>query len=97
MTSEYQLSIVITDRMEADKPHRMQWLRDLAERLISTLGHGITADELRAIAQIETGKPGQNNFMGSVFRDKRFVQTGSRRRSETKGSHGNDLPVWTLR
>ena len=100
--NELQLSIVITDKIERNRKQTIDWLRDIAERLIRTLGHGITADELRSIAGIETvkrGTPyrGNNNFMGCVFRDRRFVKSGEEKRSTTKGSHGNRLPVWVLR
>lgn len=100
--NELQLSIVITDKIERDRKQTVDWLRDIAERLIRTLGHGITADELRSIAGIETVKRGtpyqkSNNFMGCVFRDRRFVMSGDFRRSNTAGSHGNRLPVWVLR
>lgn len=99
--NELQLSIVITDKIERNRRQTIDWLRDIAERLIRTLGHGITADELRSIAGIETVKRGtpyqkSNNFMGCVFRDKRFKMSSETRRSETKGSHGNRLPVWVL-
>lgn len=100
MNNEYQIGLDITLNISESKPNIMVYLRDLAEKLIRQTGQPITADHLRMAALIEKAERGVNNFMGSVFRhdpQKRFVQTGKRVKSKTKGSHGNDLPEWTLR
>jgi hypothetical protein len=98
--NEYQIGLEITFQLSEAIPNIMAYLRDLAVKLIRATGEGITADHLRMAALIPKRERGANNFMGSVFRhdpQKRFVQTGKRVRSKTDGSHGNDLPVWTLK
>jgi len=100
MISEYQIGLDITVKISDERPNIMEYLRTLAVNIIKQTGKGITADHLRNAALIPKRERGANNFMGSVFRHdplKRFIQTGERRRSKTEGSHGNDLPVWTLR
>ena len=98
--NEYQIGLDITIKISDRCSRLMTYMRDTAVKLIRCYGKGITADDLRNALGIPKRERGANNFMGSVFRHdplKRFVQTGERRKSKTEGSHGNDLPVWTLK
>jgi hypothetical protein len=67
--------------------------QDLARRLKD---EGVTACELRAVAQHKgiIKKGTQLDFLGSVFRQAGLVNSGRRRRSVIRVSHGNLHTVW---
>ena len=58
----------------------------------------VTVDDVRAEMNIEnSGAARANNYLGCLFRDGRFINTGEFYVSKTKGGHGNKIAIWQLR
>lgn len=66
-------------------------------------GHAacVTADDARQILATHEAFEGMTfasmNWLGQLFRDGNWEQTGQTIRSQTPGSHGNVLPCWRLK
>lgn len=89
---------------EATNERLVDWLRarmvELYRARVTSHGEAacVTADDARRRVEIafELGsfeRPSSMNFMGSVFR-KGWKKTGQTIKSETSGSHGNELDCW---
>ena len=91
-------------KAEATNERIVDWLRARMVELyrIRFASHGevacVTADDARRRVEIafDIGafeRPSSMNFMGSVFR-KGWKKTGQTIKSETPGSHGNEIDCW---
>ena len=70
--------------------------RDTAERLCRMQGT-CTSDDVRRLLRIVPIGTNQQNWLGSLFKDKRFEPTGEMVKSTIKRNHGRLLTVWRLK
>lgn len=70
--------------------------RDEAVRIARAQGY-VTIDDVRRAAHVPPGTTNGQNWIGSVFKDKRFVWTGRMKKSEIPSNHGRMIRVWSLR
>ena len=109
MKSEYEQGQLVLERM-ADTDGLEAIRGELAtlyrRRLGAARGHYIlpenheafvTADDARRIMSRLGICFTNNNRLGSLWKRGEWEWTGQRIKSETKGSHGNELKCWRLR
>ncbi len=82
-----------------------RFARELVYRNRGLKRHGIpnvvTSEDIRELMSITIEKRNQhfkcrNNYLGTLFLDKRFVSVGFKP-SQTPGSHGRIIKIWTLK
>ena len=73
--------------------HRM---RQKLVRIARAQGY-VTIDDVRRPANVPAGQTNGQNWIGSVFKDKRFLWTGRMKKSEIPSNHGRMIRVWSLR
>jgi hypothetical protein len=90
------------DVLDGIEQHRGNFLEQVRDRLIGVyhsryILHGdeahVTADDARPILESMSwySESMGNNWLGSLFRTKDWEWTGKRIKSQTPGSHGNEI------
>jgi hypothetical protein len=70
--------------------------RNVAAQIAAEKGT-VTADDVRKALQIPPKGPGEQNYLGSLFKDPRFVPTGKFVASRLQASRGRMIRQWRLR
>lgn len=73
----------------------LQQARAVAYGLCRANG-SVTIDDVREAMKIQSGEPGQANWIGSVFRGADFEPTGEFVQSRIPGNHARAIRVWRL-
>lgn len=102
LTTELEKRDEILDSMKDDGS--LQVLRrELAELYRRRVNAGastsawVCADDARRIMSRLGMRLANNNRLGALFTTKDWEWTGHRIKSETPGSHGNEIKAWKLR
>lgn len=70
--------------------------REVAEKIAKEKGK-VTSDDVRLYLNLRpSAKRDSNNWMGSIFRDRRFTWTGEYVRSKLPLNHAAPIKVWEL-
>jgi hypothetical protein len=69
--------------------------RDVAEKICILRGSA-TADDVREWLGIGPGRQNGQNWLGSIFKDKRFWWDGEVQTSEIPSNHARMIKVWRL-
>jgi len=77
------------------KSEVLELCRDEAERICRRQGT-VTSDDVRRALNLAPVGTNQQNWIGSIFKDKRFVSTGEMVKSTIRRNHGRLLTVWRL-
>ena len=77
------------------RAEQLRRARLFAQRICEIKGR-VTIDDVRAMMEIPAGASNGSNWIGSVFRDKRFVWTGEMVQSTLSSNHARMIKVWTL-
>jgi hypothetical protein len=107
--TETQIKNRKLDAMALARREEIEVMRRFARELVyknsSMKRHNIpnivTSEDIRELMNITVEKRNQhfkcrNNYLGTLFLDKRFVSVGFKP-SQTPGSHGRIIKIWTLR
>ena len=70
--------------------------RDEAVRIARAQGY-VTIDDVRRAVHVPPGTTNSQNWIGSVFKDRRFAWTGRMKKSEIPSNHGRLIRIWSLR
>ena len=79
-----------------DKTELLETARDIAEDIALKRGE-VTIDDVRFRMNIPKTQTNKANWIGSVFRDDRFVWTHKVRPSAIPSNHGRMIKIWTLK
>lgn len=92
-----ELAALYRRRLEADRLRDEKWGGGKWEGIGSPKNAAVTADDARRIMSRLGMTFANNNRLGALFQSAEWAWTGDRIRSETKGSHGNELKTWRLK
>ena len=79
-----------------NKAELLETARDVAEDIALRRGE-VTIDDVRYKMQIPKTQTNKANWIGSIFRDSRFVWTKKVKPSAIPSNHGRMIKIWTTR